>query len=192
MKIASDGTRTCVSATTGCGSGFFANEQNVCQPCHADCATCSTQGADGCLTCSNSAKSLLPVPQILVTNNNLMSNFQKSNSSAQVEPLYQVDSAKKFSGTCVTSCAMQGAALYVKNGVCTVCEPFGCSACDSSGVCTACDKKKGLSLITDPSDSTKKLCAPCKATGCTLCSDTDNTKCKMCSAGYALDSTTNL
>ena len=40
--------------------------------------------------------------------------------------------------------------------------------------------------------STKKLCTPWTITGCTLCSDTDNTKCKMCSSGYALDSTTNL
>ena len=192
LKIASDLTRTWVSATTGCGTGYFANDQNIWQPCHSDCATCITQGADGCLTCSNASKSVLPVPQILLTNNNLESNFQKSNSSAQVDPFYQTDSTKSISGTCVASCAMQGAALYVKNGVCTVCEPFGCTACDSSGVCSQCDKQKGFSLITDPKDSTKKLCATWTATGCTLCSDTDNTQCKLCSTGYALDSTTNL
>ena len=53
---------------------------------------------------------------------------------------------------------------------------------------TAWDKQKGLSLITDPSDSTKKKCAVCTVTGCGLCSDTDNTKCKFCKMGYALDS----
>ena len=157
LKVASDGTRTCVSATTGCGTGFFANDQNIWQSCHPDCATCNTQGADGCLTCTSASKSVLPVQQILQTNNNLESNFQKSNSSAQVNPFYQTDSTKSISGTCVTSCAMQGAALYVKNGVCTVCEPFGCTAWDSSGVCTQCDKQKGLSLITDPKDTDKEV-----------------------------------
>lgn len=52
-----------------------------------------------------------------------------------------------------------------------------------------CDKKQGLSLITDPQDASKKVCAECslKKNGCRLCKDDDITQCKMCEAGYSLE-----
>ena len=41
LKIASDVTRTWVSAATGCGTGYFNDDQNIYQTCQTDCATCS-------------------------------------------------------------------------------------------------------------------------------------------------------
>ena len=192
LKIASDGTRTWVSATTGCGTGYFADDQNICQSWHTDCATCSKQGADGCLTCSSATKYLLPIKKLLVTYNNLKSDFQKQYGSTQIDEKYEIDSTQQFPGTWVTSCSILGPALYVSSGVCTVCPTYGCTAWDTSGVCTQCDKQKRLSLITNSTNSAQKICVPCTLTGCNLWSDTDNTKCKMWASGYALDSTTNL
>lgn len=99
MKIAADGSRTCVSATAGCGAGYFANYQNICQACHTDCATCSKPGADGCLTCSVSTKYVLPIKKILVANNNLKSDFQKQYAANHIDEKYEVDASQQFSGT---------------------------------------------------------------------------------------------
>ena len=131
LKIASDGTRTWVSATTGCGTGYFSNFQNIWQPCHTDCATCSKQGADGCLTCSSATKYLLPIKKLLVTYNNLKSDFQKQYGSTQIDEKYEIDSSQQFPGTWVTSCSILGPALYVSSGVCTVCPTYGCTAWDT-------------------------------------------------------------
>jgi len=193
MKVASDGTRTCVAASTGCGAGFFANEQMICKPCDSTCATCISGGPDGCLTCTDSAKVVLST-KIHIDKNNQESDFEKQTGSTTVAPKFEVDPNQKFGGKCEANCnGVEGIAMYAKSGVCTVCEPFGCTACDSSGVCTACDKKKGLSLVTDAATS-KKVCSKCTLLdkGCLLCQDTDNTKCKMCKfPEYSLDTTTN-
>ena len=174
-------------------TGFFANEQRICQACHADCATCTGKGPNDCTSCTDAAKVLRPMLKI---------NLRKTNEDALVAQVkdktkeattYQIDETKQWPGACAADCNVAGFALYAKAKVCTPCDPMGCAKCDSAGVCSACDKKATLSLITDPADSTKKICAECtlKTKGCRLCKDDDNTQCKMCDKGYSLEKDAN-
>ena len=52
-----------VAALLGCGDGFYADEARECQPCHADCKTCTGPRASECSTCPKHScvKSICPV-----------------------------------------------------------------------------------------------------------------------------------
>ena len=105
---------------------------------------------------------------------------------------YNVSDYIMYEGMCVDTCELYGFALYeTTEGMCDVCEPYGCTACDSSGQCTECSKEMGYSLLTktDENGTEMTYCHQCNVTGCMACADNDVNTCIMCMPMYALDTT---
>ena len=182
MMIKTDGTRECVDANGGCPANHFVNPQFMCTPCDATCNSCVGSRPDQCITCKDTTQVLQPIQMLKVQRLNMKNkaNFMSQNSNFVLE--YEIPSNVTTHGICATGCNIEGFALWNNNSVCTMCGTLGCTQCDTNGVCTKCDKRQRLSLVADPSDSTKKICAPCEqlARGCRLCEETNSKSCLAC------------
>lgn len=177
----------CLSEETGCPTGYYDNHQGKCLQCDAACTSCAGPSHDHCTQCP-SAEVLVPHQKLRLDrlNHENTLGFELGEMDFSITYGTEDPEDEVIFGTCAVDCMVEGFATWDNSGVCELCKPHGCTACDTDGLCTECDKSKGLSLITDPLDSSIVHCAPCEVSGCKLCNDADHTQCQMCKKGFSL------
>ncbi|ESU40361.1 Variant-specific surface protein [Giardia duodenalis] len=197
-------TSQCVDSCDKLG-GYYKDNNNICQPCSPECASCTAAGADKCLSC--------PAGKAL-----------KYTSETKVDQGGScVDECRANTGGCETCGAVIGGSKYCSkcstttevsvNGVCTAdntraaaCTTKdgkgGCSVCASgyflldggcyqtsrqpgSQVCTTADSNGQCSQCANTLSPNDGVCPACPA-GCSKCSGSST--CTECLAGYYLDS----
>jgi hypothetical protein len=185
--VTTAGKVECIPEDEGCPDGFYQNHQDKCLPCDDACTTCAGPAPDHCTSCP-AGEVLRPHQKLRVDRINQenalafeMGDFEFNITYGAEDPEDEI-----VFGACAADCGIEGFATWDNSGVCELCKPQGCSACDTTGVCTECDISRGLSLIPDEDDPTILYCAPCEVLGCKLCATDDHTQCQMCRKGFSL------
>ncbi|KWX11114.1 hypothetical protein QR46_4932 [Giardia duodenalis assemblage B] len=196
-------TGQCVDKCEKLG-GYYADSSNVCQPCDPSCASCSTAGADKCLSC--------PAGKVL----------QYTDDTKVDQGGSCVDECKANTGGCETCGAVIGGSRYCSkcsdtsqaplNGdcaantartkFCTQVDGGACTQCATGyflldGGCYQTSRQPGKSVCTTESggkcatcvngqtaDTSTGACPACPA-GCSKCNGNSGSEtCSECLAGY--------
>ncbi|ESU44857.1 Variant-specific surface protein [Giardia duodenalis] len=194
-------TGQCVDSCAKLG-GYYKDNNNVCKPCSPECASCSTAGADKCLSC--------PAGKVL----KYTDETKPSDGSC-------VDECKTGAGGCVDCGAVIGGSKYCSrcsdtnqaplNGncaantariqFCTQIDGGACTQCANGyflldGGCYETGRQPGKSVCTTANNGQCQTCVngqspssgvcPACPAGCSTCSNTNT--CTACLAGYYLSS----
>ncbi|ESU40284.1 Variant-specific surface protein, partial [Giardia duodenalis] len=190
----------------GCGKlgGYYA-DNNVCQPCDPSCASCSTAGADKCLSCP-AGKVLRYTSESNINGGGSCVDECRANTDGCVDCGAVIGGSKYCSkcseasqaplnGDCAANTARTKFCTNASNGACTQCAngyfllDGGCyqtSRQPGSQMCTQADSNGQCSQCANTLSPSNGVCPACPA-GCSTCSGSST--CTACLAGYYLDST---
>ncbi|ESU40240.1 Variant-specific surface protein, partial [Giardia duodenalis] len=195
-------TGQCVDSCEKLG-GYYA-DNNVCQPCSPECASCTAAGADKCLSC--------PAGKALKYTDDTPANGGSCVDECKVNTGGYADCGATIGGSrycsrCSTS------SEYPVNGVCkaSTARANECKTPDNKGGCTTCasgyflldggcyetSRQPGSQVCTTDSNGQCSQCAntlspsngvcPACPAGCSKCSGSSGSQtCSACLAGYYL------
>ena len=195
-------TGQCVDSCDKLG-GYYA-DSNVCKPCSPECTSCSTAGADKCLSCP-AGKVLKYTSESDISGGGSCVDECKANTGGCADCGAVIGGSKYCSkcsdasqaplnGNCAANTARTKFCTNASNGACTQCAngyfllDGGCyqtSRQPGSQVCTQADATGKCKTCTNgQTPDSSGVCPACPA-GCSKCTASSNSQtCSECLAGY--------
>ncbi|ESU42884.1 Variant-specific surface protein, partial [Giardia duodenalis] len=200
-------TGQCVDKCDKLG-GYYA-DNNVCKPCSPECASCSTAGANKCLSCP--AGKVLKYTDDTKPNDGGSCVDECKTNTGGCETCGAVIGGSKYcskcgdasqaplNGNCAANTARTKFCTNASNGACTQCAnnyfllDGGCyetSRQPGSQVCTTADSNGQCSQCANTLSPNDGVCPACPA-GCSKCSGNSGSQtCSACLTGYYLSTNT--
>ena len=189
-----------------CGKlgGYYKDDSNVCQPCNSSCASCSTAGADKCLSCP-AGKALKYTSESDISGGGSCVDECRTGAGGCADCGAVIGGSKYCSkcgdasqaplnGNCTTTTRAVASCEQIDNGACKKCAT-GYFLLD--GGCYQTSRQPGKSVCTTANNGQCQTCAntlspsngvcPVCPAGCSTCTASSNSQtCSACLAGYYL------
>ena len=200
-------TGQCVDKCDNLG-GYYA-DGNICKPCDSSCASCSTAGADKCLSCP-AGKVLRYTDDSDLNQGGSCVDECKTNTGGCTDCGAVIEGSKYCSkcgdasqaplnGNCAANTARTKFCTTAKDGACTQCAnryfllDGGCYKTDrqpGSQVCTAATSNNGeCTTCANKLSPVQGKCPSCDPSCKTCTKQSDPNACSACFSGYYFDAT---